>query len=74
MKLQELIDSLYTSTQGIEEGKVSDYIPQLAKVDPYNYGISICDMKGQGYSVGDTDEHFCLQSCSKPLNYCLARS
>lgn len=74
MKLQELIDSLYTSTQGIEEGKVADYIPQLAKVDPNKYGISICDMKGQGYSVGDTDEHFCLQSCSKPLNYCLARS
>ena len=74
MKLQELIDNLYLSTQGIKEGKVADYIPQLAKVDPNKYGISICDMKGQGYSVGDTDEQFCLQSCSKPLNYCLARS
>ena len=74
MKLQELIDSLYISTREIEEGKVADYIPQLAKVDPNKYGISICDIKGQGYSVGDTDEQFCLQSCSKPLNYCLARS
>ena len=74
MKLQELIDNLYTSTQGIEGGKVADYIPQLAKVDPNKYGISICDIKGHGYSVGDTDEQFCLQSCSKPLNYCLARS
>lgn len=74
MKLQELIDNLYLSTQGIKEGKVANYIPQLAKVDPNKYGISICDMKGQEYSVGDTDEQFCLQSCSKPLNYCLARS
>ena len=74
MKLQELIDNLYSSTRGIEDGKVADYIPQLAKVDPNKYGISICDMKGQGYSVGDTNEQFCLQSCSKPLNYCLARS
>ena len=73
MKLQELIDSLYISTREIERGKVADYIPQLAKVDPNKYGISIYDIKGQGYSVGDTDEQFCLQSCSKPLNYCLAR-
>ena len=74
MKLHELIDSLYISTREIEGGNVADYIPQLAKVDPKKYGISICDIKGQGYSVGDTDEQFCLQSCSKPLNYCLARS
>ena len=73
MILQELIDSLYISTREIKEGKVADYIPQLAKVDPNKYGISICDIKGEGYSVGDTDEQFCLQSCSKPLNYCLAR-
>lgn len=74
MKLQELIDNLYTSTRVIKDGKVADYIPQLAKVDPNKYGISVCDIKGEGYSIGDTDELFCLQSCSKPLNYCLARS
>ena len=25
------------------------------------------------YNIGDTDNEFCIQSCSKPLNYCLAR-
>ena len=74
MQYKELIDSIYISTKDITDGKVADYIPQLAKVNPNKYGISVFDIKGQGYSIGDTNDKFCLQSCSKPLNYCLARS
>lgn len=54
-------------------GKVADYIPQLGKVNPDLLGLSICDMSGKIFNFGDYDIDFCLQSCSKPLTYCIAR-
>lgn len=56
-----------------KEGKVEDYIPQLGKVNPELFGISICDVNGNTHNIGDSNEEFCLQSCSKPLSYCIAR-
>ena len=35
---------------------------------------SLCDLNGNIMAVGDSENHFCLQSCVKPLNYCLARA
>ena len=37
------------------------------------FAISICSTAGEIFELGDTDHEYCLQSCSKPLNYCLAR-
>ena len=58
----------------MERGKVADYIPQLANVNPDLYGICFCDVAGKIYARGDSENAFCLQSCSKPLSYCLART
>jgi len=46
---------------------VADYIPELANIDPNKFGISICTIEGKQFEIGDSDEYFCLQSCSKPL-------
>uniref|UniRef100_A0AAR2JXS3 glutaminase n=1 Tax=Pygocentrus nattereri TaxID=42514 RepID=A0AAR2JXS3_PYGNA len=66
------IDQLYYNAQTLQEGKVSDYIPQLAKFNPDLWGVSLCTVDGQRHSVGDTQVPFCLQSCVKPLEYALA--
>jgi len=71
--MEKLIRELYNDTKGITSGKVADYIPQLAEVNPEMYGVSFCDLNGNIFAVGDCDNHFCLQSCVKPLTYCLAR-
>uniref|UniRef100_A0A8C9VNQ9 glutaminase n=1 Tax=Scleropages formosus TaxID=113540 RepID=A0A8C9VNQ9_SCLFO len=52
--------------------KVADYIPHLAKFSPDLWGVSLCTVDGQRYSMGDTRVPFCLQSCVKPLEYAIA--
>ena len=48
------------------------YIPQLANVEPEQFGVSLCTIDGQRFSMGDSQAQFCIQSCCKPVNYCLA--
>jgi len=71
--LPDLLQSIFEHTKSNTKGNVADYIPQLANVDPDQYGVSFCDINGAITSFGDAQVDFCLQSCSKPLTYCLAR-
>ncbi|XP_061591384.1 glutaminase kidney isoform, mitochondrial-like isoform X2 [Cololabis saira] len=67
-----LIKKIYASAHSQEGGHVADYIPQLAKFSPDLWGVSLCTIDGQRFSVGDTKIPFCLQSCVKPLEYAIA--
>uniref|UniRef100_A0A8D3DAX9 glutaminase n=1 Tax=Scophthalmus maximus TaxID=52904 RepID=A0A8D3DAX9_SCOMX len=66
------INEIYNRVQHQTDGKVADYIPQLAKFSPELWGVSLCTVDGQRHSVGDTKLPFCLQSCVKPLQYAIA--
>eukprot|EP00002_Diphylleia_rotans_P012828 TRINITY_DN2505_c0_g3_i5.p1 TRINITY_DN2505_c0_g3~~TRINITY_DN2505_c0_g3_i5.p1 ORF type:complete len:955 (+),score=137.49 TRINITY_DN2505_c0_g3_i5:72-2936(+) len=66
------ITQIYMSIIGNRSGKIATYIPQLAKVDPDMLGISICTIDSQRFSIGDHKEEFCVQSCGKPITYCIA--
>lgn len=52
--------------------QVASYIPQLVRMSPESWGISVCTIDGQRYSVGDVSTPFTIQSCSKPLTYAIA--
>ena len=71
--IEKIIENIYDNLINNDEGKVADYIPQLSKVNPDLFGISVCTVDGNMYNIGDTSEFFCLQSLSKPLSYCIAR-
>jgi len=54
------------------DGKVADYIPALAAVDPDKLGIAVADAQGQVHGAGDCDEPFSIQSISKVFMLALA--
>ncbi len=71
-ELTDDLQTIYEKCKVNEDGKMADYIPQLAKQNPKHFGLSVCTISGQRINIGDTDVQFCVQSCCKPINYCLA--
>lgn len=51
---------------------MASYIPQLKRVSPNYWGVSVCTIDGQRFSIGDVNIPFTIQSCSKPLTYGIA--
>ncbi len=66
------VATIYEQTQANRAGVLPEYIPQLTRVDPEQFGVAICTIDGQMFSIGDAQTEFCVQSCGKPLTYCLA--
>lgn len=48
-----------------ERGKVADYIPPLARIDPNQFALSIITKDGEMISGGDAQTRFSIQSVSK---------
>jgi glutaminase len=66
------VEEIRRATEANTSGAPADYIPQLARVDPDQYGVGICSVDGQRYSCGDSCTPFCVQSTTKPLAYAMA--
>ena len=73
MNIEKIINKIYEKLKKNDEGEVASYIPQLAEVDPNKFSISVCLVNGKIINIGDYEDFFCLQSCSKPLSFCIAR-
>ena len=71
-QLKKLIETLHNKYRNNCDGKLTDYIPELANVDPNKFGISITTIDGNTVSTGDFEEQFTIQSISKPLVFGLA--
>src|SRR5690242_6020066 len=56
----------------IGEGRVADYIPELAKVDLRKLGVALATVQGGLFKVVDADEQFSIQSISKVFTLTLA--
>jgi len=53
-------------------GKVANYIPALARVDPKQFGIAVVTCDGQVALAGDAETPFSIQSVSKVFTLVLA--
>ncbi|MGZ8179563.1 glutaminase A [Williamsia sp. SKLECPSW1] len=70
--VERYLQRIETGCVSLGEGKVADYIPELASVDPNTFAVSLVAHDGHIYSVGDTTTEFTIQSISKALTYALA--
>lgn len=71
--IERHVREVYEELLELDEGNVANYIPSLGKVNASLYAVSVATVNGDLMHFGDSDIQFCLQSCSKPLNYCIAR-
>jgi glutaminase len=71
--LKQLIDRVRNDLLPLcGQGRIADYIPELARVDPKKLGIAITNLDGKTVSAGDADEPFSIQSISKVFALTLA--
>jgi glutaminase len=55
-----------------ERGRVADYIPPLAAIDPGKFGIAVIEADGSEHVAGDADEAFSIQSICKVFSLTMA--
>lgn len=74
-EIQTLLEATYAEVLPLlGQGKVADYIPALAAVDPQQFGIAIFSNSGDIFEIGDARTPFSIQSISKAFNLCLLLS
>lgn len=70
-EVRALVAEAYELYRGVDEGKVADYIPALAKVRRDLFGVCVVGVNGAVHSAGDFEHEFSIQSVSKPFVFAL---
>jgi glutaminase len=72
---ENIISKLETEIKKIlPKGNVADYIPELSKINPDKFGVSISTIDGLHFGTGDFDENFSLQSIAKVFSLTMVYS
>jgi len=67
---QDILEEIYKEIQPhLHQGKVADYIPALASINPDQFAMSITMFDGNSFHVGSTDTKFSIQSISKVFTF-----
>jgi glutaminase len=75
MFYQNVIEEIYEEVKPLfGQGVVADYIPALAYVNPNEFAISVVDLQGNSYHVGNVNQKFSIQSISKVFTFAVAFS
>lgn len=70
--VQRYLDGIFAEHAAVTDGQLADYIPELARVDPTGFALSLSSSDGYVYETGDAGVQFTMQSISKPFTYALA--
>jgi glutaminase len=73
MPLPAILDQIHAEAQALfGQGRVADYIPALAQVNPRQFGMAVALVDGSTCQVGDAHTPFSLQSITKLFTFVLA--
>ncbi len=73
MNYGKTIENIYNDLKNSQErGKVADYIPALANINPDNFGIAVETVNEKNYGIGNIDIPFSIQSISKVFTLAMA--
>ncbi|BDX30993.1 hypothetical protein TUM20985_15400 [Mycobacterium antarcticum] len=70
--VQRYLDRILDQHRPVTEGALASYIPELTRVDPNGFGLTLSSGDGFVYECGDAGIEFTIQSISKPFTYALA--
>ena len=68
-EVQSLIQAQYDLHLADHSGNLANYIPELARVNPDQYGIAVATQTGDILSIGDALAPFTIQSVSKIYSF-----
>jgi len=72
---QLILDSICEDVKPLlSKGRVANYIPELAKVEPQQFGIAVHCLDGRSYTAGNAETRFSAQSVTKLFALALAFS
>ena len=75
MDYQKIHENIYQAIQPYAKGgKQADYIPELAKVNPDQFGMCLHTIYGEIYSIEQADTRFSIQSISKVFSLAMCLS
>ncbi len=73
MDYQTILNEIYDEVKSLNlTGKLPDYIPELNKINPDKFGISLTTVDNRQFGVGNYKEYFSLQSVAKVFSFSLA--
>jgi glutaminase len=67
--VQQYLDRIRAEHAEVNDGALASYIPELTRVDPNGFGLSLSSGDGYVYESGDAAIEFTIQSISKPFTY-----
>lgn len=75
MDYNSILQKVYKETAKLSsQGKLADYIPELAKIEPDKFGIYLITNDGKHFELGDYQDKFSIQSISKVFTLSMAFS
>lgn len=71
-RIQQVVDSVFSTYSTLQGGKNADYIPYLAQVPAELAAVVVVTRDGKIYHAGDSQYRFALESISKVSTLALA--
>ncbi len=73
MNYPTILAEIYAKVKPLlTQGKVADYIPELAHISPRKFGMAVQTIEGELFRIGDAAEKFSIQSISKVFTLTMA--